>query len=262
MAIIRIMTPGESRAPHPYYHFHGFAGNQIAGDSKFFDIASGNHGYRGNDLSDAQMFATPGYVSTVNPVTGATDSTIHIPPVIFDYNSGEKLIAWWMGKCLAEGSGAYMMGDGYNSSNHGWAILVNSNQKLQIVLSGATQAYSGQSATLPFDGNLHSFGFVLDGAAKKYAFWVDEQIDTLFAVNGYIPLSAGGGFDTRTTATINIGTAAPAPGLVSNSLPVSTRALVILRLPASYAVPKITAVESTFKQLRADPSKLILASAL
>lgn len=88
---------------HPYYHFHGFAGNQIAGDSKFFDMSAGNHGVRGANLSDAGMFATAGYMSTVNPKVGVADSTIHIPPINFDYAGGERLIVWWLGAATPEG---------------------------------------------------------------------------------------------------------------------------------------------------------------
>ena len=49
---------------HPYYFFHGYAGNQFAGDSLFFDLAAGNHGVRGGNLSDSEMFATAGMVTT------------------------------------------------------------------------------------------------------------------------------------------------------------------------------------------------------
>lgn len=248
-------------APHPYYHFHGFAGMQAAGDGKFFDLAAGNHGIRGANLSDAQLFGTAGYASTIDPVGGTTDSVIRIPSVNFDYSAGEKLIVWWLGKCTAEAGAAYMLGDGSSTSVRGWAVLVNTNQKFQIVLSGAAQGYGGQGTTAPFDGALHSFGMVLDGEAKKYAFWIDETVDPLFT-NGYISFSTGTDFDTKTSATVNLGTAAPAPGSASNSIATATRALAILRLPASYPVPAISSVASVFSQLRANPGKLVLASAL
>src|SRR5687768_9412440 len=98
---------------HPYYHFHGYAGNQAAGDGKFFDLAGINHGAPtvGGNLSDAQMFANAGYVSTVDPAVGAADSTIHIPGVNFDYAVGEKLIVWWLGAGTPEAAAAVVMGD-------------------------------------------------------------------------------------------------------------------------------------------------------
>lgn len=247
---------------HPYYHFHGFAGGQLPDDSTFNDLAGLNHAVRGANLSISQLWTTAaGYASTIDPASGVTDSVLRIPPVNFDYSAGEKLIVWWLGKCAAEAGAAYMLGDGSSTSVRGWAVLVNTNQKAQIVLSGAAQGYGGQSAVLPFDGGLHSFGFVLDGQAKKYAFWVDESIDTIFATNGYGAFASGADFDTKTTATVNLGTAVPAPGSSSNSIATATRALVILRLPASYTVPPISSVTATFQQLRANPGKLILKSA-
>src|SRR5687768_15394823 len=83
---------------HPYYHFHGFAGNQVMGDGKFLDLSGINHGVRGANLSDSQMFAVAGFVSTVDPTSVAPDSVIRVPSVNFDYSGGEKLIVWWFGK--------------------------------------------------------------------------------------------------------------------------------------------------------------------
>src|SRR5687768_14072900 len=167
----------------PYYHFHGFAGGQVDGDGKFFDLTGFNHAAPtiGGNLSNAQIFANPGYVSTVDPIAGATDSVLRIPAINFDYVLGEKLIIWWLGKCLAEASGQFMLGDGYSTTVKGWGVMAASTQKLQMVLSGATQGYSGSSATSIFDGTLQSFGVVLDGAEKKYAFWSNGELDANFS---------------------------------------------------------------------------------
>lgn len=252
---------GEPRATtvFPYYHFHGFAGNQTAGDGKFFDLSGINHGIRGANLSDAQMFTAAGYVSTVDPASGLTDSVIRIPSINFDYAGGEKLIVWWLGKCTAEASSQYLMGDGYSTSVHGWGIYVPTTKKLQVVLSGATQGFSGSSTAEVFDGTLHDIGVVLDGENKKYALWTDSTLDPGFS--GYSTFNAGTAHDTKTTATLNIGAASPAPG-GTGGIATATRSLVILRLPASYPIPSVASVTSVFKQLRANPGKLILASAL
>lgn len=244
---------------HPYYHFHGFAGNQAAGDGKFFDLSGINHGVRGNDLSDTQMFATPGYVSTVDPTSGATNSVIRIPAVDFDYNGGEKLIVWWLGKAVAEGSQQHVIGDGYSTSVKGWGITSTAAGKLQIILSGATQGYSGSSATTLFDGTLHSFGVVLDGQDRRYSVWSDDVLDSNFSA-GYLSYGSGADFDVKTTNTVNIGSASPSPGGTAG-IATATRALVILRLPTSYTLPDVASFTELFKQLRANPGKLILASA-
>lgn len=247
---------------HPYYHFHGFAGNQVMGDGKFLDLSGINHGVRGANLSDSQMFAVAGFVSTVDPTSVAPDSVIRVPSVNFDYSGGEKLIVWWFGKATSEGSGAYLLGDGRSTALRGWAAMATNAQKLQIVLSGATQGYGGSTASAIFDGNLHDFGFVLDGHAKKYAMWVDGIVDPLFLTNGYIPYNLGNDFDTKTSATVNIGSASPALGDAGAGLSTATRALVILRLPASYPAPAIATVTEVFRQLRANPGKLIMGGVL
>ncbi|MBN9133436.1 MAG: hypothetical protein J0H48_08745, partial [Nitrosospira multiformis] len=65
---------------HPYYHFHGFTGNQVANDDKFYDLTGINHASRGVNLSIAQLWApNSGYASTIDPATGATDSVLRIP---------------------------------------------------------------------------------------------------------------------------------------------------------------------------------------
>lgn len=244
----------------PYYHFHGYAGNQVAGDSKFFDLSGINHGVRGANLSDAQMFTAAGYVSTVDPASGLTDSVIRIPSVNFDYNSGEKLIVYWLGKATAEASQQHIIGDGYSTSVRGWGITSTSAGKLQVIMSGATQGYSGTSSETLFDGALHSFGVVMDGENRKYSVWSDDALDANF-LNGYLSFNFGADFDVATTNTVNIGAASPAPGGTSG-IATATRALVIIRLPASYSVPSTSAITEVFKQLRTNPGKLILSSAL
>lgn len=249
-----LTTTQASAEIHPYYHFHGFAGAQLAGDSKFFDLAGINHGVRGDHLSDAQMFTTPGYVSTLDPVTSFTDSVIRIPAVNFDYASGEKLILYWLGKCTAEGTSARFMGDGVSP---GWIILVPTSGAAQVMLNGA--GYGRTTTALPFDGNLHSLGLILDGQTKKHCMWVDDEVDTFFP-SGYETFSSGTVFDTKTTDTVNIGTASPKPGSTAG-IATATRALVIMRLPAATTAPTVETLTTLFKQLRANPGKLILKSA-
>lgn len=244
---------------HPYYHFHGYAGGQVAGDGKFFDLSGINHGIRGTNLSDAQMFTTAGYVSTVDPASGLTDSVIRIPSINFDYNSGEKLIVYWLGKVTAEASQQHIIGDGYSTSVRGWGITSTSAGKLQVIMSGASQGYSGTSSTTLFDGALHSFGVIMDGENRQYSVWSDDALDANF-VNGYLSFNSGNDYDVASTSTVNIGAASPSPGGTSG-IATATRALVIMRLPASYAAPAISDLTDAFKQLRTNPGKLILASA-
>lgn len=249
-------------ALHPYYHFHGFAGDQAADDSVFYDKSGINHAVRGANLSVSQLWTTaPGYASTIDPVTGLTDSVLRIPAINFDYSSGEKLIVWMLGKWTPEGDETGMIGDGYNTpaGRRGWQIRVMPTGKVQPVLRGATSGFGGALTSTPFDGTLRDFGVVLDGQAKKYCVWIDGVVDTFFS-SAYLTFSNGTDFDTKSTNTVNIGSVTPAPG-DTTGIATTVRACVILRLPASYAVPTVASMTAAFKQLRANPGKLLLANA-
>lgn len=248
---------------HPYYHFHGFAGNQVAGDGRFFDLAGINHGVRGDNLSDSQMFASAGYVSTVNPTGGAEDSTIHIPTLNFDHAGGEKLIVWWLGSGAPEGADCPIMGDGWSTTagERGWRIRMKTNGKFDVALWGATQGNSDSSAGTVFDGTLHSLAVVWDGEAKTYGLWYDE---TYHYSTVLVPFNPSTTFDTTTIGTVNVGASRPASaasGSAADGAALKTRALVILRLPNGYAMPTVATFTTVFQQLRANPGKLILAGA-
>ena len=81
------------------YFFHGYAGDQLSTDTKFYDKSgAGNDGSLGANLSVGNAWANPGFISTINPVGGSTDSVIRLPNLNFDYNAGEKQAMYWLGK--------------------------------------------------------------------------------------------------------------------------------------------------------------------
>ncbi len=250
--------------PHPRYHFFGYAGDQITGDGKFFDRSGmGNHAVRGANLSDTQLFATPGYVTTANPVTGATDSVLRMPNLNFDYAGGEKLLIYWIGKASPEAAAAGLLGDGYTATYPGLRLRANANGTLQPVLYDAANGsgvFGGTSAGVPFDGNLHSLAFVLDGSAKKYGMWVDEEMEAAFG-GGYLSFGSGASVDTRNANTFQIGSPIPAAGAGTDGLATQTRSLHIIRFGASDTVPPAATVTAAIKQLRANPGKPILGGA-
>ncbi len=259
----------QSSLIHPYYFFHGYAGGQIAGDSTFFDLVSGNHGTRGVDLSDANMFANSGYISTVAPASGVTDSCIRLPNLNFDYIAGEKLFIYWRG--IAAGSGlaaeSAIMGDGWGTSStqHGVQIRTTTAGKVYIMLVGTTAGFGLGSNSVVFDGtNMHDFAFLVDGDSKQYGMWTDGAMDSQFAAT-YKQFSSGSLFDTKNSNTFNIGSGQAAPGATTQPQggeATKTRCAVIIRFPASYTVPSVSAVTNAVKALRANPGKLLLASAL
>lgn len=264
---IELTVAGEAYDPlaiSPYYHFHGFAGGQFAGDPKFFDLAGANHGNFGAHLSVSAAWANAGYVSTVDPATGALDSVIRMPALNFDYLAGEKLIVWWHGACTPEGASAAMVGDGAAAQTvPGWRVRVDPSGKFSLGTHSAvaaTNAYSVNSDGIVFDGTPHSFGFVLDGQNRRHGMWSDEIYQSAFA-GQYAAFSGFLEVDTRTSATVNIGSANPAPG-TTGGIAVRTRALVILRLPPSVALPSVQTMTDLFTQLRANPGRLIRAEAI
>lgn len=264
-------TEGVTTA-HPYYHFHGYAGLQLAGDGKFLDLSGANHGLRGVHLSESQMFAAGGYISTINPATGAPDSTIHIPNLNFDYAGGEKLIIWWLGKATPEGADVPFLGDGFSSlaGQRGWRLRVRTDGKFEGALWGEGQSSGLASDGVVFDGTLHSLAIVWDGENRAYGMWSDEVYQwassplSEFGLNlvGFNPSVAQ---DTRNSNTVNIGAsrpASPADGGEAHGIAVATRALVIMRFPSGYVLHDCLTLTSIFQQLRTNPGKLILESAL
>ena len=249
-------------SPHPRYHFHGWAAENITGDSKFFDRSGiGNHAVRGANLSEANMLANAGYVSGVDPAGGATDSVLRIPKLNLYHAGGEKLILYWLGKATAEGSDQAFIADGGSATYPGFRIICKSTGVIQFGLydSGGGSDFTGTSTSVPFDGALHSIALVVDGQNKKYAYWVDEAVDA--SLSGAYANFALAGRDTRNSNTVNIGQGAPASAVSANGMAVQTRALHILRLGASDPIPSIATMTQVFTQLRPDPSKPILGGA-
>lgn len=251
--------------PHPRYHFHGYAGDQISGDGKFFDRSPlGNHAVRGANLSDAQMLGSSGYAATTNPVSGATDTSLRIPNLNFNYNAGEKLVIYWLGKVNAEAGPASLLGDGYTATYPGVRVRVNTNMTLQLVVYDVDNGggvFGGSTSVTIADGTLRSFALVLDGAAKKYCMWSDDEVEAAFG-GAYLSFGSGAAVDTRNSNTFQIGSAQPsAAGSAAEGTQVYTRALHIIRQSATDTVPPVSVLTSAFKALRANPDKPILGSA-
>lgn len=257
---------------HPYYFFHGYAGSQTAGDSLFFDLAAGNHGWRGTQLADSDMFATAGFVSTLAPVDNVsptpdiTDGCIRLPNLNYDYNAGEKLFLFWRGIATPGAAETALMGDGTatTTGNHGIQIRTTVAGLVYFVLYGADAKVSRSTATAICDGTTHDVAFLIDGQNGKYGQWIDGAIDSTFA-GTYIPFNPGFSFDTKNSKTFNLGSSSETPGTITlpqGGMAVKTRALVIIRMPYDYTVPAVAKVTAAVQSLRSAPSKLLLAGAL
>ena len=243
-----------------YYHFHGAASLQCADDLKFYDIAGENHGNFGVNLSVANAWANAGYVSTIDPAGGSTDSVIRIPSLNYDYDGGEKLIVWWLGKCTSEGSDVTFMGDSYGTAVPGVRVRARSTGKIDVVCyGGGVGRFSPASTATVFDGSIRDFAFVIDGANRKYGVWVDGVFDAAFG--GSLANMGAGSADTRTSNTWQIGAGSAAPG-GTDGVATRTRALVIMRLPSEKSLPPVGDLTALFRQLRSNHSRLVLANAI
>ena len=253
---------GENPWINTSYFFHGFAANQ-ADDSKFRDISGNpNDGAFGANLSIANAWATAGYVSTVDPTGGATDSVIRIPAVNLDYNAGESLLFWWLGRITPEGSAVEFAGDGgFNTTYPGWGIRVNTAGTAQIKLSDATNTYfsATSSGTAFIASTLKSIGILIKSNEKKAYLWIDDALDSNFTSGS--TLNSGNAIDTRTTNTVNIGTTLPASAASTTGIVTQTRACAILKFGVGQAVPTSAQITNAFAALRRNPSRPLLKTA-
>ena len=247
--------------PYEHYFCHCFAGNHWSGDSRLHDGAAGNHFVPGAHLPLASLWGTPGVASTLTPVTGALNSVLRAPALNYDYMGGEKLILWWYGQCAPHASlDRSFLGDGNSTSIPGVRIRCKVNGKFDVSMADATVArFSAEHPQVVFDGTPHSVAFAIDGTTKTYAMWADEVLYSTAAPN-YMDFVGKQAVDPRTTATFNVGSARSTGH--TDGIAVQTRALAIMRLPATATMPTTTALTALFTQMRAAPHKLIRKGAL
>lgn len=249
---------------HPRYWFHGCATLQAADDGVFRDMVAGNNGAFGVNLSRAQAWANrdKGYISNIDPVGGSTDSVIRIPGPNWDYANGESLLIMWSGQVTPEGSDADLMGTSNGTSANGIRVRANANARLSFVLydTTPTSAFSTTStdnaAGKPFvAGELHSFALFIDGQNRQQSFWVDSDINV-----SPLAISAGVSVNTLSSATWNIGTAAPAGGTIG--IAAKTLAFAGLKFLATDTLPTTQKITAAVQAFNRDPRGLILAGAL
>jgi len=248
---------------HPRTHFQGCSALQTSGDAVFYDIAAGNHGVFGANLSRAQAWASAGFVSTIDPVGGSTDSVIRIPAPNFDYVGGESLLVMWSGQVTPEGADTTVMGTSYGSPVSGVRVRCKTTGQLDFALYQAGGANAFSSATTnsaagkPFVASeTHSFAFWVNGISRTHAVWVDGAINVAEAAFG-----AGVAIDTKTMNTWNIGAGSASPGGTEGTA-TKTNALAILRFAAADSLPTIAKLSAVAAQWRAAPHRTILPGAL
>lgn len=275
------LTPGERTSvqalvsgggivggPHPRYFTHLFAGNQLSTDPVVYDISGAQgHATPEADLSVSALWTTnAGYASTLDPTTTAGQQLrkLRLPALNWDNAGGESLLIWWLGKATAEGATTNLLGDNPGSAgNNGIRIRVAADQKLAATINeGATFDSFSSSTLTPFDGNVHSIGFWINGRTRLGYSYVDETvqvngtpIDPLNTLPTAAQVTAGAdllrlGGDTQTT------------GATGTGLATATRALAIMRFEATDTLPTPEQVRAAMQALRAAPHMPIRRGAL
>ena len=247
---------------HPRHYCHLFAGDQMADDGIVYDQSGAlSHATRGANLAIANLWATSGYFSTDNPVSGTPDAGLIMPPLNFDYNGGEELLLVWMGKLTPEVAAATFLADSPNSAGfNGLRLRVQSTGKLSLWLqeNGSTNAWAaGDSTAALADGTLHQYAVLISGKRKQYWTWEDG-----IAVITANTVKAGAAIDTRTSSNVYIGKDASASGVEAIGMATKTRALTMIRFAATD--PQVDAAKAfaVVKALRASPGQLVKQGAL
>ena len=265
VAGLKGVVSGDRIAPHPRYWFHGSACRQSSDDGLFRDMVAGNHGVFGANLSRAQAWANraSGYVSTVDPASGVTDSVIRIPGPNFDYAGGESLFIMWAGQVTPEGSDATLMGTSVSTAANGVRIRVGSTGRLSFVLydTAPTSAYSTTSTDnalgKPFvSGERHSFAIFIDGRNRLQYMWIDGLIN----VNG-LALSSGISVNTLSSGTWNIGSGSQSPG-GTEGIASKTLAFAGVKFLATDDLPAIADVTAVAQAFDNDSTALVAQGAM
>ncbi len=240
------------------YFCHLFAGNQSNGDAKFYDISGAlNDGSFGANLALTDAWATAGFCSTLVPPGGTPDTSIRLPALNFDYAAGESLLIFWKGRCTPPGSNQYLIGDIPNSSTKGLAIRAEATGKVTPLMSDGTGKFMVLSTSVVLSATVtHSYCLAVDGKLKKYT--IHEDGVEVWPLTTY---NSGVAFDTRSEATLNIGTGSPAPGGTGLGVASSTQALIILRGRVVDGVPigLPTGITALMQRMHRNPAGLISA---
>ena len=226
---------------------------------------AGNHGVFGANLSRAQAWANrgSGYVSTVDPASGVTDSVIRIPGPNYDYAGGESLFVMWAGQVTPEGSDMSLMGTSASTSANGVRIRANSSGRLSFVLydTTPTSAFSTTSTDnalgKPFVASeRHSFAIFIDGRNRLQYMWIDGLIN----VNA-LALSSGTSVDTLSSGTWNIGAASQSPG-GTEGIASKTLAFAGFKFLATDDLPAVADLTAVAQAFDRDPSALVAQGAM
>lgn len=268
---IEILLPGgqalktDAMRQSSGYHFHGVAKKQCNSDLKFLDLSGAlNDGVFQTHLDAATAWATAGFLSQPNPSVSGNLSLITIPPLQFDYLSGDNLFFFWRGRATPEASDQPLLGDTSGTSvGNGIKVVVTASGKLKVNAyqqTGAVSRFGGTGTSTVFEASkTHSFAFAVDGAAGKLCYWSDGVRDATYA-SGFLAWN-GAKIDTLNAATLKLGGDGSASGGVQLGVACQHDALVILKGRRTVGIPSVAALDALVSQLHRNPAALVTAEA-
>lgn len=229
-------------------------------DSQFPRDLSGNNRTpsRGANLSVAQLNSAPGYFSTLLAGTNGEDTGLHFPPINFDYDGGEILLAGFNIKMSTPAADGQLLANSVSSSANGFRFRARSTGYVDIGLfstTGAVSSYSGNSTTILLDNTLHHVGLMIDGRNKNRSFWED----CVLTRDGVGALAA---CDTRESVALNIGDALAVPTAISHTSATTIRGMFIMRWGANDKAPTKADITRLMLNHRANPGRVIAAGDL
>jgi hypothetical protein len=100
----------------------------------------------------------------------------------------------------------------------------------------------------------HSFAALIDGEARTHTLWVDEAINRASA-----SLGAGAACDTLTSSPFNLGCTTTGG---TDCAVVNTSVFALFKWTAAQAAPATADITEVLKQIRKNPTRLVLAGAM
>jgi len=245
---------------HPNCLFHGCARLHTSSDPSFMNMTGGSDASFAASLArtDAWASVANGFVATLNVANG----NVAVPAPNFDYNAGEKLLVVWVGQMTPEGADTGIMGTSSSSSLKGIRIRAKTTGEMNFVLYDSVGPVSLFSNTTSTDAagrcfvasEAHSFAVLIDGEARTHTMWVDEVINRASA-----SLGAGAACDTLTSSPFNLGCTTTGG---TDCAVVNTSVFALFKWTAAQAAPAAADITEVLKQIRKNPTRLVLAGAM
>lgn len=152
---------------NPNYFFHGFAGEQIVGDAKFYDMSGTlNDASLGAELLNSVCFANSGYVTTIQPASGTGTATIASTVLTVTGTPTVTIVPGMQVTGTSVTAGTFITSNGTGSGGAGTYNL----NVASTVAGGETVTFNGLDSSL----RLPSLDFDYKNGQKLAVWWLGK----------------------------------------------------------------------------------------